>query len=398
MRRRILQLFVTNRDPAFIRACLEHNTRALSLVVGFLAIEQLLYGLFVQAPSSLIGRVHLFTALYAAVLFVLSHRVKTRLATQGPLKSWYRWITPVIATTFLILAILRAIFMHSGPFAIPAIYVAVLYGFSFIAFVPPKRSFLLYSGTLILFLYLLSTRDITWIQETLVADLVANNVLAWSASILAYRRFEREFAGRKVVDETNRELLRLSTTDMLTALNNRRKIDAHLEHFHELADHDDRLYSVILADIDRFKRINDRYGHHQGDEVLKDVAILIKDHIRKTDIVGRWGGEEFLVLCAGTDGKEAAIVAEKLRRAIENHSFSIPEQLTCSFGIGTYGRGSYSRDVVKWADEALYRSKAEGRNRVTICSGSSGGQVVGGPASLKRSAGASLLTVEGGNE
>ncbi len=365
MRERIRQILQTNREAGFTRACLDHNLRALLLVTAFLAVEQLLYGLFVQRPNTTIGRVHLMTASVSAVFAMSAHHIKRRIETGATVKGGYTLLPTAIGLFFFVVAILRAVYVPDSAFAIPAIYVAVIYGFAFIAFIPPKQSLLLYGSTLLLFFGFLNSHGVHWTHETLVADLVANNLLAWLASILAYRRFEREYEGRKVVADANRELLRLSTTDMLTTLNNRRKLDAHLASFHEVAEHGNQYYAVILADIDHFKRVNDRYGHHKGDEVLKEVAAIIRTHIRKKDIVGRWGGEEFLILCSDTGAIEAAAVAEKLRKLIEVHAFSIPEKMTCSFGISTYQRGSFAKDVVKWADEALYQSKSDGRNRVT---------------------------------
>ena len=162
------------------------------------------------------------------------------------------------------------------------------------------------------------------------------------------------------------ELERLATTDPLTLLFNRRKFDELLEYEMER----DRRYrsglSILFCDIDNFKRINDKYGHDVGDSILSTFASKVKNSVRKSDIVARWGGEEFVLLIPNTTAEIARTIAEKIRKMIENTDFPIVGKATASFGV-THSLGEDNRDtVIKRADESLYRAKEKGRNRVEV--------------------------------
>jgi len=123
---------------------------------------------------------------------------------------------------------------------------------------------------------------------------------------------------------------------------------------------------VAFMDLDHFKRINDTFGHDRGDEVLKAFVALIKEHIRSSDVFVRWGGEEFILILSVPDQAYLQMVLEKLRDAIARYDFEKPETLTCSIGATMYGEGETIQETIKRADEALYTSKAGGRNRVTV--------------------------------
>ena len=166
------------------------------------------------------------------------------------------------------------------------------------------------------------------------------------------------------------EIYQLATHDPLTGLCNRR-------HFSELADKEiargirhQRPLALCIIDVDLFKPVNDRYGHIEGDEVLRILSSVIREHVRDDDIAARIGGEEFAVLLAESDTRSATIFAERLRRAIEATTFQPggdPQRITVSIGIAplTSGRAARGR-LMAAADAALYRAKAEGRNLVRV--------------------------------
>jgi len=162
---------------------------------------------------------------------------------------------------------------------------------------------------------------------------------------------------------TERRFRKLSVTDRLTGLANRRKLDEVLAYEHERAARTSSPLSLIIADIDRFKQVNDTRGHQEGDRVLIGVANLLQGGVRKIDCVGRWGGEEFMILCPDTSLAGAEELAEKLRQSIANYGFSVG-QVTCSFGAAQYHPGENSERLVKRADEALFCAKEGGRNQV----------------------------------
>jgi len=162
----------------------------------------------------------------------------------------------------------------------------------------------------------------------------------------------------------NAQLEVLSNTDKLTGIHNRLKLDDILEQEKKMFDRGQLPLSIILFDLDFFKNVNDNYGHKRGDEVLKSIAKIVTHAKRETDIFGRWGGEEFLLICHDTDIKGAKILAEKLRLAIASYEFPEIISLTASFGVAQFEKYDSIVKVFDKADKALYEAKAQGRNRV----------------------------------
>lgn len=161
-----------------------------------------------------------------------------------------------------------------------------------------------------------------------------------------------------------KELESLSMIDQLTKIYNRRKLDEILTHEFNRAIRYEKPLSIMLIDIDFFKKINDSYGHPIGDEVLYSVAQTFKNHIRSTDYVGRYGGEEFMIICPETKKEDVMILAEKLRKTIEEYSFKVVKNVTVSIGVSEYMAECSVNDIIERADKALYKAKAQGRNQV----------------------------------
>lgn len=156
----------------------------------------------------------------------------------------------------------------------------------------------------------------------------------------------------------------ISITDPLTGIYNRLKLDEELKQEHLRYKRYAHEFAVILYDIDHFKRINDTYGHLSGDKVLQEFSNLSKRHLRDTDILGRWGGEEFLIVAPGTDRAGAINLAEKLRQAIAVHDFTDAGTVTASFGVAVIQEDEERDRLLKRMDEALYQAKEQGRNQV----------------------------------
>jgi len=163
----------------------------------------------------------------------------------------------------------------------------------------------------------------------------------------------------------NEELQILSTIDGLTQIYNRMKINEKLEEEFFRAQRYQTKFAVILIDIDWFKLINDTYGHQVGDLVLFDIAQLMKERLRTTEQIGRWGGEEFLVVLPNTSAEEGYVLAERLRLEIVNYRFEVDKHLTCSFGVTEYLENDSLEQIIRKADEALYLAK-EYRNCTRI--------------------------------
>ena len=156
----------------------------------------------------------------------------------------------------------------------------------------------------------------------------------------------------------------LSELEGLTDIPNRRSFDAKLEDYLSDTMLKNLKFSLIMFDIDRFKEINDTFGHQTGDAVLSELASLIKENIRKDDFFARFGGEEFMIISNNISVSGAVELAEKLRLTIETHGFPLKINVKCSFGVTSYKHGDTADAIIKRADDALYEAKENGRNRV----------------------------------
>ncbi len=191
---------------------------------------------------------------------------------------------------------------------------------------------------------------------------------AYSAAEEARRETARALEELKALQaqlvEKNRELESLSTTDRLTGLANRLRLEVALAQELARCGRHPHSLSLILVDIDHFKNVNDTHGHDVGDAVLVEVAGVLRNGIRKTDLAGRWGGEEFLLVCIDTPVEEAAMVAEKIRAALAALDIAVAGPRTASFGVSCYRPGDDIKSLMRRADAALYRAKQGGRNCV----------------------------------
>ena len=165
---------------------------------------------------------------------------------------------------------------------------------------------------------------------------------------------------------TQKKLEELWMIDQLTGLYNRSKLDELFEAELKRANRYGIHFSLLFIDIDHFKQINDIHGHMVGDDVLCAVAKQLKENVRDVDVLGRWGGEEFMLILPNTNQSEALILAEKLRNIIKAHLFPPVSHLTISIGISSYITGFDADELFKRADDALYRAKAKGRDRVEL--------------------------------
>lgn len=152
--------------------------------------------------------------------------------------------------------------------------------------------------------------------------------------------------------------------DQLTGLFNRHKIESFMDQEVARCTRYGSMFSLIIFDLDHFKSINDRFGHNEGDAVLAGVSSLVRNGLRESEIAGRWGGEEFLIILPETSLDLAVPVAERLRGSIESHRFSIPERVTVSVGVSAFRPGDTPHELIQRADAALYTAKESGRNCV----------------------------------
>jgi len=187
--------------------------------------------------------------------------------------------------------------------------------------------------------------------------LYINELVIYRSNMILTQKEEQE---QKYI----KKLQKLAQKDFLTGIYNRRYINDLLEIELKEAKRYDKDLSVAIIDIDYFKHINDKYGHNTGDYVLKKFTQLIEQNIRETDLFGRWGGEEFIIIFTNTTLEVAYEKCLKLKNIVQNYNFAIVKSLTCSIGVANFSQNDKVFDLVEKADKALYRAKQTGRNKV----------------------------------
>lgn len=168
------------------------------------------------------------------------------------------------------------------------------------------------------------------------------------------------------LEEEKEELTVLSSTDYLTKLYNRKEIDVLLKNNENLFRRYKDIFSIILLDIDDFKEINDTYGHLVGDKFLIEFASILSKNTRETDFVGRWGGEEFIVICSKTNKSDALKLSNNLKNIIAETKFDFVGQKTASFGVSMYKENDSIIELLSRSDDAMYLSKKAGKNKITF--------------------------------
>ncbi|WP_281171574.1 ligand-binding sensor domain-containing protein [Desulfovibrio inopinatus] len=211
-----------------------------------------------------------------------------------------------------------------------------------------------------------------WWFRLLVALFVCGSVygvFSWRVRTMkAQRKRLKILVAKKTkeLEKKSKKLEELATHDTLTRLYNRTKLDEVFRTELLRSARSNSQFGLILLDIDYFKSVNDNYGHQVGDQILQEFADRLRRNVRQTDTIGRWGGEEFLILCPDTGVNGIQALAEKLRIAIGHNTFSVVGKKTASFGVTVYEKGDTIESMVAKADAALYRAKSSGRNRVEL--------------------------------
>ena len=253
-------------------------------------------------------------------------------------------------------------------------------GVMWIYILPPVALFFggLRAGLIILSLFvctitvLLFYPDNQLLQTTYTLSFKIRFLLSLLTTILfsAVYEYTRQRSIQRI-QNLNNKFEHLAMHDVLTELPNRRFIQDELNRELARAKRNNSVFSLVLCDIDKFKQVNDDYGHDCGDQVLRYIADMLNGSVRKQDLVARWGGEEFLILLPDTPAQSAEHLAELVRYKLANHHYeteNLTLRITASFGISELNCHKTINQALSEADEALYAAKRQGRNRVVNAS------------------------------
>lgn len=300
------------------------------------------------------------------VLAVVTARLRQRTppGRAGHAVTWVALVAVLLAG-----GVIATVDQWVTPSILPFLIACLVVGLVFL--VRPRLVVFAYLGALGLFVVVLG-----WTQSDPVVLLsnrvnaVTSAALGFGLSFLMWRAEARNARQQHELEARNRELLRLATTDALTGLVNRRQMDTSIRSELDRMARFGHASSLMLIDVDDFKRVNDERGHLTGDRVLQELAGIMGEQLRTVDVLARWGGEEFAVLLPETGAEEAVNTAERLRAGIQAHPLQVDGThipLTVSIGVAPLVRaaGPGGRDEpYRAVDQALYTAKRRGRNRV----------------------------------
>ncbi len=297
----------------------QRNNQRILIIALLMLFEQLFYGTIISGRGNNLHIVYLLSALAMLIMSIISGYFYLNKPVR--IRTPHKFYELSLAILGMSIALIRMLFFEFDMFRVPTVYIAVLYGVAVIFFISYWQGFILYTALSIAAILLILRYHSGAITTRFIADIASNGIIAWIVSAINYHSFVNIFLNRKEIEIKNMVLRERSIRDELTGLYNRRKINSVLRDVHAHAERYSSDFSVIILDIDHFKTINDTHGHHLGDIVLKQISRILSDNIREVDTCGRWGGEEFLIVCPEADIPQSARIAERLRSMIESFEF-----------------------------------------------------------------------------
>ena len=288
------------------------------------------------------------------ILFIHFRSRKTNLIFANLIKYTYALLCIVFGISIALHIQEHADYIH--------MYLLMVFFTSAFIYIHPISSFLLILGTYLVFIYLLPeyVADPTG-RLVIITNTAGSNAAAWIMSLIMWRSRISVYKNKKLLFKQNIQLQEISKKDSMTGLFNHETSLLILEKEIERAKNFGYPLSLIISDVDDFKRINDTYGHLYGDNVIKEVAKIMSGTARKRDFVGRYGGEEFIIIMPQTDLKEAYALSDRLHNKIKKSNLSESIKVTLSGGISEL-HGETTNELIRLTDQKLYAAKASGKN------------------------------------
>lgn len=354
----------------FINTVSRENFTRMLIVAILLVIIEPFIAFVLQTPGSVDFYISLVIALFAVIFLPVLYFHKENIE-RLPVPSLIA-IQLLFLMALLMGGIILSLHEQSHLASSSAYFLAV---FTIAAFItlPPYISFLLFFTFNIIFILLLPQfQSLPMLLMTLKVNTLSMTLIAWLLNQMVSHAKVKSFMNEKLIiikntelKEINAELQELSTRDSMTGLLNHKSILIRLKEETERAKRINYPLSGAILDLDDFKLINDTYGHKIGDEVLVGVAQILTEQCRSTDIVGRYGGDEFFIIMPDTNKSDARVLLERIKSRITETRFKNGIKITVSYGVGEL-LGDSDHELFESSDAMLYRAKKKGKNQVGI--------------------------------
>lgn len=315
---------------------------------------------------NLIITVNLTVSAGSVLMWLFAWKIK-RPETSTRVQTFFVYVVAVyvLSVGLTITLIDQLVMTGITPFLICVVIVGTFY------YLEPRNSLVLFSLAYLVFrwvLPLVGDNSVNVIHSNQVNGLIVTT-LGLALSLLGWLAFRRGILQQRTIEGQQAKLRNLAYQDPLTGLPNRRFLDERIKAEVSMVRGQQTQSALLICDIDHFKDVNDTYGHLGGDDLLRELAELLRKNVRADSTLVRLGGEEFVILAPGATLEEGTRLAERLRELVEGHSFTVDGKevrITLSIGVSTLFGTEGARDYYHRADRALYQAKALGRNRVAV--------------------------------
>lgn len=297
----------------------------------------------------------LFNLIFIPIIYAIWKRRETIPVKLAQYVMGIYYFVLMMVTAMVVLGVQELSFLH--------IYLMSVFGIAITVEMHPLYLFLLILPAHLFTIFMVPfTTDDSLVIHTLLVNISFSNLAAIILSFMAYNNRVSAFVNKELIIEKNEQLADLVERDGMTGLYNHKASFEKLKKEMDQSNRTDAPLSIILFDIDDFKQVNDTYGHLTGDSVLRKLSHLMKNITRTTDIVGRYGGEEFLLVLPGTDLNGAKILTKKIQSELRTTSFEKDITITVSGGASEYSDESVD-ELISITDKKLYKAKKSGKNR-----------------------------------